>query len=270
TPDARQVAPPPPPPAPALGGPPSGPAEGGRKGLLVGGGIAAVVALAVVGFLFFGGEPDSNGPTGVTSPGESELITLVFDDFVDNDQQWEAQPQNGITRLPSLNERYRFEITDQAQPNAFAVSVGGARGFIRGDQRVIANTTLVRKGGGGLLNSFGVTCRYTGQDGYYLLIGSDGRFAIEKLVAGAEPEFLSNGENVAIRPGRASNLVEARCVGGQDGTPATLTLIVNDQVVETVTDDDPILEGVGGMAVTGQPGLVVDFDDFEFAEFVTP
>jgi len=275
TPDARQVAPPPPPPAPVLGGPPSGPTEpkGSRKGLLVGGGIAAVVGLAVVGFLVFGGgdeDPNPNGATGVTSPGEAELITLVFDDFVDNDQQWEAQPQNGITRVPSVDERYRFEITDQAEPNAFAVSVGGARGFIRGDQRVIVITALVKKGGGGLLNSFGVTCRYTGQDGYYFLIGSDGRFAIEKLVAGAEPEFLSNGENVAIRPGRASNLVEARCVGGQDGSPATLTLVVNDQVVETVTDDDPILEGVGGIAVTGQPGLVVDFDNFEFAEFVTP
>lgn len=277
TPDARQVAPPPPPPAPMTGGPqPPGRAEpkGGRRGLLVGGGIAALVGLAVVGFLVFGGGDEEpappDGATGVTSPGEPELITLVFDDFVDNDQQWEAQPQNGITRLPSLNERYRFEITDQADPNAFAVSVGGARGFIRGDQRVIVNTTLVQKGGGGLLNSFGVTCRYTGQDGYYFLISSSGRFAIEKLVGGTEPEFLSNGENVAIRPGRASNLVEARCVGGQDGSPATLTLVVNDQVVETITDDAPILDGVGGVAVTGQPGLVVDFDDFEFAELPPP
>jgi tRNA A-37 threonylcarbamoyl transferase component Bud32 len=274
TPDARTFAPPPPPPAPVLGGPPHGPVEpkGSRRGMLVGGGIAALVGLAVVGFLVFGGgdeEPGPDGATGVTS-GQPELITLVFDDFVDNDQQWEAQPQNGITRLPSLNERYRFEITDQAEPNAFAVSVGGARGFIRADQRVIVSTTLVRKGGGGLTNSFGVTCRYTGQDGYYFLIGSDGRFAIEKLVAGGLPEFLSDGENVAIRPGRASNLVEARCVGGADGSPATLSLIVNDQVVETVTDDDPILEGVGGVAITGQPGLVVDFDDFEFAEILAP
>jgi hypothetical protein len=243
--------------------------------VFVGGGIAALVGLAVVGFLVFGGddeEPEGpDGATGVTSPADLELITLVFDDFVDNDQQWETQPQNGITRLPSLNERYRFEITDQAPPNAFAVSVGGARGFIRGDQRVIVNTTLVKKGGGGLSNSFGVTCRYTGQDGYYLLIGSDGRFAVEKLVSGAEPEFLSSGENLAaIRPGRASNLIEGTCVGGQGGTPATITLIVNDTVVATVTDDEPITDGVGGIAVTGQPGLVVDFDDFEFAEILAP
>jgi hypothetical protein len=55
-------------------------------------------------------------------------------------------------------------------------------------------------------------------------------------------------------------------VGGQAGTPATLTLFVNGVLVETVTDEDPILSGTGGIAVTGQPGLVVDFDDFEIVE----
>jgi hypothetical protein len=59
-------------------------------------------------------------------------------------------------------------------------------------------------------------------------------------------------------------------VGGEGGGPTTLTLIVNDTVIETITDDDPIASGTGGIAVTGQSGLVVDFDNFEFGEFLAP
>jgi hypothetical protein len=127
----------------------------------------------------------------------------------------------------------------------------------------------VQKGGGGLFNSFGVTCRYTGEDGYYLLISTSGRYVIEKLVGGGQPEFLTpdGAQSVAIRQGRnAENRLEAECVGGQDGTPATISLFVNGVLVDTITDEDPILSGTGGIAVTGQPGLVVDFDDFEIVE----
>ena len=256
---------------PARPGPPPG---GNRKGLLFGGIAAAAIAAAVVGFLVLGGDGDDPGGdvTGPTAGGR-ELSVLVSDGFEDNDAGWEDAPQNAITRLPSLNERYRFEITDQAPANAFAVSIGGARGFDVVDQGVSVTSTLVEKGGGGLLNSFGVTCRYTGEDGYYFLISSSGRYVIEKLVGGGEPVFLTEdgAENIAIRPGRnAVNVVAARCVGGEGGGPTTLTLIVNDTVIETITDDDPIASGTGGIAVTGQSGLVVDFDNFEFGEFLAP
>jgi serine/threonine-protein kinase len=277
TPGADAGAPPPPLPMtpvraePARPGPPSG---GNRRGLVIGGIAAAVIAAGVVAFLVLGGGDDNGEPdggvTGVTGAG-LQFSSLVADDFVDNDAGWEQNPQNAIDRFPSLNERYRFEITDQAPPNAFAVSVGGALGQEVLDQGVGVTTTLVQKGGGGLLNSFGVTCRYTGADGYYFLISTSGRYAIEKLVGGVDPVFLTDAgaKNVAIRQGRdAENRVEAECVGGQDGTPASLSLIVNDVLVETVTDEDPILAGTGGIAVTGQPGLVVDFDDFELGELV--
>jgi hypothetical protein len=105
------------------------------------------------------------------------------------------------------------------------------------------------------------------------LISSSGRYVIEKLVGGSDPIFLTEAgaDNIAIRPGRnASNVVAARCVGGEGGGPTTLTLIVNDTVIETITDDDPIASGTGGIAVTGQSGLVVDFDNFEFGEFLAP
>lgn len=277
TPGADVRAPPPPAPMtpvraePARPGPRSG---GNRRGLLVGGIAAAVIAVGVVGFLVLGGGDDDGEPnggvTGVTGD-RLQFVSLFADDFLDNDAGWEGQPQNGIDRFPSLNERYRFQITDQAPANAFAVSVGGALGQDVLDQGVGVTTTVVQKGGGGLLNSFGVTCRYTGADGYYLLISTSGRYVIEKLVGGGEPVFLTDAgaKSVAIRQGRnAENRVEAECVGGQDGTPATLSLFVNDVLVETVTDEDPILSGTGGIAVTGQSGLVVDFDDFELVELI--
>lgn len=80
-----------------------------------------------------------------------------------------------------------------------------------------------------------MTCRYTGEDGYYFLISSSGRYVIEKLVGGGEPDFLTEEgvESIAIRPGRnAVNVVAA--------------LIVNDTLIETITDDDPIASGTGG------------------------
>jgi hypothetical protein len=275
TPGAAVGAPPPPAPMtpvrpePARPGPPTG---GNRRGVLVGGIAAVVIAVGVIGFLVLGGGDDNGEPdggvTGVTGD-RLPFESLFADDFLDNDAGWEGQPQNGIARFPSLNERYRFEITDQAPESAFAVSVGGALGRDVVDQGVGVNTTLVQKGGGGVFNSFGVTCRYTGEDGYYLLISTSGRYVIEKLVGGGQPEFLTpdGAQSVAIRQGRnAENRLEAECVGGQDGTPATISLFVNGVLVDTITDEDPILSGTGGIAVTGQPGLVVDFDDFEIVE----
>ncbi|MEX2204114.1 MAG: serine/threonine-protein kinase [Actinomycetota bacterium] len=276
TPGAGVGSPPPPLPMtpiraePARPGPPSG---GNRKGLLVGGIAVAVIAAGVIAFVALGGGEDgepNGGATGATGD-DLQFASLVADDFLDNDAGWEGQSQNGIDRFPSLNERYRFEITDQAPANAFAVSVGGALGQEVLDQGVAVTTILVQKGGGGLLNSFGITCRYTGADGYYFLISTSGRYAIEKLVGGVDPIFLTDAgaKSVAIRQGPDSeNRVEAECVGGEDGTPTSLSLIVNDVLVETITDDDPILAGTGGIAVTGQPGLVVDFDDFELGELV--
>jgi protein kinase-like protein len=275
TPAADVAAPPPPspftpvrPPEPTRAGPPP---DGNRKGLLIGGIAVTAIAAAVVGFLVLGGG-DDGGPngnvTGATG-GDLQFSSLVADDFLDNDAGWEPNPQNGIDRFPSLNERYRFEITDQAPVSAFAVSVGGALGQDVLDQSVQVTAILVQKGGGGLLNSFGVVCRYTGQDGYYFLISTSGRYAIEKLVGGVDPIFLTEAgaKSVAIRQGPDSeNRVEAQCLGGESGTPTTLKLIVNDVVVDTITDEDPILSGTGGIAVTGQPGLVVDFDDFELGE----
>lgn len=44
---------------------------------------------------------------------------------------------------------------------------------------------------------------------------------------------------------------------------------VNGTVVDSVVDEDaPILRGIAGLGVTGQPGLVVEFEDFTYAEFV--
>lgn len=115
-----------------------------------------------------------------------------------------------------------------------------------------------------------MACRYTGDNAYYFLIGVSGRFSIQKLVDNGTPVELATAPNArAINPGRATNTIQAICIGGQNGTSVNLTLIVNGSIVRTVTDSDaPILSGGAGIAVAGQPGLVVEFEDFEFAEFI--
>ena len=255
---------------------PSG-SGGSKRGLMIGGVVAAAVALGVLAITQLGGgdEPGptaSTGATGVTTPtgstgGQPSPVptVLVFDGFADNAFQWETQPQNNITR-EIVDDRYRFVVTDQAPPDAFAVSVGATRSFDIADTRVATNVVLADKGGGGIENGFGVTCRYTGADGYYFLIGSSGRWSIQKLVGDEAPVELASAPNdVAIRPGvGAPNLIEATCIGGAE---VTLTLTVNgNQVVSLVDDVSPIVSGGGGVAVVGQAGLVVEFEDFEFTE----
>ena len=260
--------PPPPTPMPRVA-PPGGP-SGSKRGVIIGG-IAAVALVVVLAVTQLGGGDDpgptgsTSGPTGTPSPVPT---VLVEDGFADNAFQWEEQDQNGISR-EIVNDRYRFVATGQAPPDAFAVSIGATRSFVIEDTQVSTTSIVIDKGGGGISNGIGLTCRYTGADGYYFLIGTSGRWEIQKLVAGGEPTVLASAPgDVAIRPGvGASNTLVATCIGGSGGTPATLTFTVNGKQIASVVDDQsPIVAGGGGIAVVGQSGLVVEFEDFEFAE----
>lgn len=261
-PSAPRVSPPVAPAGPAPQ-PRPGPGGGRRKAALIGAVVVGVVAIGAVALTQLGGDDEP----GVTGSGEGETTDLVVETFDDNANGWETQPQNGITR-EIVDGSYRFAIPVDAEPGGFAVSVNGTRGLDRSDVAVSATSILITKGGGGQLSNFGVSCRYTGADGYYFLIGPATNYSIQKLTDTTVLEELARGDaNVAIRRGvGATNEIQGTCVGGSDGV--TLTLTVNGTVVDSVVDpDSPILTGVGGLGVTGQPGLVVEFEDFEFAEF---
>jgi len=238
-----------------------GPRGGSRKAMLAGAVVVAILALGGLALTQLGGDDDG----GVTGPSAGAFTDLVVETFDDNANGWETQPQNGIAR-EIVDGRYRFTIPPDGVPGSFAVSVNGTRGLERSDVSVRATSILVTKGGGGQLSNFGVSCRYTGADGYYFLIGAATNYSIQKLTDTTVLVELARGSSsVAIRRGvGAVNEIQGTCIDGPEGV--TLTLIVNGTVVDSVVDSDtPIPTGVGGLGVTGQPGLVVDFEDFGFA-----
>jgi len=108
-------------------------------------------------------------------------------------------------------------------------------------------------------NAYGVVCREQGDgDGYYLRISGDGYYSIYKAVEGGfEPLVDWTGSN-AIRKGNATNHLLAVCDG------PTLTLIVNDQLLEEAEDSTFTKGDIALTATTFEDKMTeVHFDDLE-------
>lgn len=111
-------------------------------------------------------------------------------------------------------------------------------------------------------NAYGVICRYQSSENFYVfLISSDGYYAIGKYQSGnAQVEYLSGeGQYVAseaINQGMARNTIRASCVGNE------LTLTVNGELLESVTDSTFVTGDIGLSASAFEPGsLVINFDN---------
>jgi serine/threonine-protein kinase len=242
-----------------------------RRGVLIGGIVAGVVAIGVVAALALGGGgggDEDGGPTGAPDVEFGVGGTLVLDDFGDPTTGWEESPQNDIERFYTDEGTYRFSISDVAAENSFAISVGPGRAVDLADTYVKATVRVVDKGGAGLLNSTGVSCRQTGTSAYYTLIGVSGRWEVQRLVPDGTLSVLAQGQDVAIAPGEAENVMEVRCFDLPDGSATAIQLLVNGKLVGEAIDDagDRIASGTAGVAVVGQPGFVTEFDDFQVSE----
>ena len=91
-------------------------------------------------------------------------------------------------------------------------------------------------------NRFGVSCRLSlkaqgpmagsHESSYDFLVGSDGRYAIERFQLGREPEVLASGTAPSVIHGSAANRIRADCVGSR------LSLFVNGSLLAEVTNSD--------------------------------
>ncbi len=123
-------------------------------------------------------------------------------------------------------------------------------------------TSVVEHVNGPMDNAFGLICRYQSSENFYVfLISSDGYYAIGKYQTGTNQVTYLTGEgqytfSEAINQGQAQNVIRATCIGNE------LTLTVNGQLLDTVTDPTFVTGDIGVAASTFQPGsLVVHFDD---------
>jgi hypothetical protein len=110
---------------------------------------------------------------------------------------------------------------------------------------------------------FGVLCRHVDVDNfYYFSISADGYYAIFRRVDGGDLKILTgNGDAMSLSPaiktGEQTNRILAVCNGDE------LSIYVNGELLETVSDDTHARGDVGVGAGSGPAGDVrVQFDNF--------
>ena len=110
-------------------------------------------------------------------------------------------------------------------------------------------------------SDMGIICRYENVDNFmYGAITSDGYYGITQMKSGDLKILSGNGKlrsSEVIQQGAQPNVIKFQCVGNQ------FTLLVNDQVLDTVEADAPASGDAGLLAGSFEkPGARVRFDDF--------
>ena len=109
---------------------------------------------------------------------------------------------------------------------------------------------------------YGLVCRWTGPDAFYLVeLSSDGYFRLQKKTAGKFVSLQNWKPSDAIRRGGAENRVSASCTGRR---PVTVVLSVNGTRLGQATDAAGLPPGRVGLAAStySRAGTHVQFDNF--------
>jgi hypothetical protein len=185
------------------------------------------------------------------SPRPASGEVLFEDDFSDPTSGWDRiQDSDGKTDY--IDGKYRILVNT---PDTDVWANPGEK-FSDVSIRVTA-----AKVGGTDNNDFGIICRYVDSDNFYFfVISSDGYYGIGKVKDGQflmvnQQDMLPSEE---IRKSGEANVIRADCVG------STLSLSVNEKVIDTQEDSDFKAGDVGLLAGTfAEAGVEVEFDDFE-------
>ena len=179
---------------------------------------------------------------------------LLFQDGFDNPRSgWGSDQREEFERGYEEGE-YFIQLHE---PNWFAWAHPGERFE---DMSVEVDAYLASGSPDG---HFGVLCRHVDVDNfYYLAISAEGYYAIFRRVDGGDLEVLTgDGSGMApspiIKTGEQINHILAVCQGDE------LSLYVNDELLETVTDETHTRGDVGMGAGSGSEGNVrIHFDNF--------
>jgi hypothetical protein len=189
----------------------------------------------------------------ISSCAGSDGQGVLFQDSFDNPRSGWGEDQRAEFERGYENGEYFIELHT---PDWFAWARPGKR---LSDVSVEANVSLASGAPDG---HFGVLCRYVNADNfYYFAISADGYYAIFSRVDGEMGILTGNGSGMlaspAIKTGGEVNHIVAVCRGNE------LSLSVNGQLLDTVTDEDHARGDVGLGAGSGPAGdALVKFDDF--------
>ncbi len=191
-------------------------------------------------------------PAATSTPVPSGGI-LYQDDFSDDSSGWDVSTDEyGTTAY--LGGQYLMTI----QKTLSYLTVSPGNGGTYTDVRVEVDVTSADPNA----HDMGVLCRIVDENNfYYLIIASDGYYAIGKFVDGEDTligaDELQADENGVIQTGMAANRVRGDCVG------STLTLYANGEKLFETTDTDFASGEVGLVAGTYEDvPVTVKFDNF--------
>jgi hypothetical protein len=178
---------------------------------------------------------------------------LFQDEFDNPDSGWGADRRGEFERGYEGGQ-YFVELYE---PNWFAWAYPG----VEADEVSVEVDSYLASGSQD--GHFGALCRHADADNfYYFAISADGYYGIFRRVGGGDLEVLTgDGSGMspasAIRTGGRTNHVVAVCQGDE------LSLYVNGELLETVTDDTHKRGDVGLGAGAGPEGNTrVQFDNF--------
>ena len=192
-------------------------------------------------------------------PGLSEVIptteaSLLEDDFSDSDSGWGTgtdsdsgvEYEDGVLRMTAFRDYYfTWSTPDEADYRNVHIEV------------TVNNETADARLG------FGVICNQQVVDSSfnYFAVTNDGEYAIARAQVGSEDLFLTNNDewaaSDAIPAGAPTYRIGADCNEGE------LTLYVNGQKVDSVSDSTFTEGGVGLFLWSGdKPSGAISYDDF--------
>jgi hypothetical protein len=159
-------------------------------------------------------------PKGETGGGEELIYSDAFG--VETGDWYTGSDEEAVVGY--ANGGYFIEVI----PNQFRV---WSRLELDSDDVIV--DVDARKLSGPDLNSFGVFCRYQDANNFYALeIGSDGTYAIHKVIQGEWETLVDWAEAGDIRMGEAWNRLRVTCVGDE------LSLWANDVLLARASDGE--------------------------------
>ena len=181
---------------------------------------------------------------------EEDLQPLFFEDFDQDDGTWNTGSWDNDTGYDEIKDgEYLMTITtDNYMLWSQIFEVDKASVFLQADLRLIS---------GNEENGAGFVCRYQDEDNFYFMyIGNDGYYSIDKYVSGIY-ENLSSGMAYEVYISSDYNRLEGECNSN------FLGLWVNGGLLDYVEESDLTDGGVGLFARSfDEANITIGFDNF--------